>query len=252
MAPVRKALTVLIAIATIVTSCESGAPGDSSTTTPADDQSPEAAEPDCSNQDAVISSPGAVRSGNLTGDVDGDGSDDRLLVAVDTDSPKGCQAFLVADTGAGKLAEEISDPDISFDLGLPSLESVVPVDARPGDEVVVRILAGASTLFVGLFTVHDGELERIELTGDVAQYGNLFPSGGSVGHLEGSDCVADRIVVSLALPKKLRYEVTRNFYTLSETKAEQADSETAVVRAKDLNRYPEFEGTPFSHCGIVE
>jgi hypothetical protein len=252
MAPVRKTLPVLIAIATIVTACESGTPGDSSATTPADDQLPEAAEPDCSNQDAVISSPDAVRSGTLKGDVDGDGSDDTMFLAVDTASPGGCQAFLVADTGAGTVAEEISDPDISFDLGLPSLESVIPVDERAGGEVVVRILAGASTLFVGLFTVHDGELERIEVTGDAVQYGNLFPSGGSVGHLEGSDCVADRIVVSLALPKKSRYEVTRNFYTLSETKAEQADSETAVVRAKDLTKYPELEGTPFSHCGIAE
>jgi hypothetical protein len=183
----------------------------------------------------------------LSGDVDGDGSDDTLYLAVDPRGPEGCRAFVVAETGARRLAEEISDPDISFDLGLPTLESVAPVDGRDGDEIVTRILAGASTLFVGLFTVYEGELARIEVAGD-SQFGNLFPSGGSVGHIEGSDCSDDGIVISLAVPRGKSYEVTRTFYSLSATEAEPTHTQSALVRPRNLNRYPELGGSPFVNC----
>ena len=242
MAPVRKVLLVLLVGAAIAAGCESESSTPSATSSP----TPERAEPDCPNQDSVTN--GARSPGSLSGDVDGDGSDDRVFLAVDADAPEGCKAFLVAETEGGALAEEISDPDISFDLGLPTLEGITQVDARPGAEVVVRILSGASTLFVGLFTVNEGELERIEIEGDT-QYGNLFPSGGSVGHLEGSDCIEDGIVVSLAVPKGKGYDVTRTFYSLTATRAEPTGSATEFVRPRSLNRYPEFAGVPFSTCG---
>ena len=255
MVPVRTTLLVLIVISTIAAACDSGSSGASRAapnSSPSARRSPDSPAPDCPNQDEVVSTPEALRPGRMTGDVDGDGADDTLLLAVDPDSPQGCRAFIVVETATGPLVEEISDPDISFDLGLPTIDGVVPVDGRPGDEIVVRILTGASTLFVGLFTVLDGELERVEVTGEEAQYGNLFPSGGSVGHMEGSDCAELGIVVSLALPKGARYEVTRTHYTFSGTRLEPAATESAVVAAGRLDKYPEFGGPPFSFCTSAE
>ena len=185
--------------------------------------------------------------GARSGDIDGDGSDDTVHLTVDPNGRQGCRAFVVVDTDGGRLAQEISDPDISFDLGLPSVESITPVDGRPGDEIVVRILAGASTLFVGLFTVYEDELERVQVAGQ-PQYGNLFPSGGSVGHLEGSDCSGEGIMISFAVPEGRHYKVTRTFYSLSATEAEPTHTEVALVRPRNLNRYPELGAPPFSNC----
>lgn len=250
MASMRMKLLVVMVIATIMAGCDSSTSGESSAppATPSPDRSPAAAAPDCPNQDEVMSSAGFVRPGPLTGDVDGDGTPDTMFLAVNPDAPQGCRAFLIVDTGSGTLVEEISDPDISFELGLPTLESIVPIDDRPGDEVVVRILTGASTLFVGLFTVHDGALVRIEVAGD-AEFGNLFPSGGSVGHMEGSDCTIDGIVVTSAVPEEEGYEVTRNLYSVTETTADPSGSEVDHVRSQNLgDRYPELGGPPFSSC----
>jgi hypothetical protein len=251
MARVRRTLVVLIVIATFAVACESGSSGEPSETTATEDRSSPPIEPDCSNQAEVIADPESVRSRRLSADVDGDGRDDTLSVAVNPDSPQGCRAFLVAATGAGSMAEEISDFDISFDLGLPTLEGVVQVGDGPGGEAVVRIVAGASTLFVGLFTVHEGRLQRIEVAGD-AQFGNLFPAGGSVGHLEGSDCTQDGIVISTGVPKGRGYEVTRTFYSVMGSRAEPTGTETDFVRSRDLNRYPELAGIPFLNCAVEE
>jgi hypothetical protein len=248
---VAKALFFLLALVGIAAGCDPGSPGSTPRATVAETPPGDSREPDCPNQDAVTSDPGAVRSGTLVGDVDGDGSDDTMFLAVDVDSPVGCQAFLVADIGGGTLAEEISDPDISFDLGLPTLDGLIEVDGRSGAEVSVRILTGASTLFVGLFTVIDGELERVEVAGE-SEYGNLFPSGGSVGHLEGSDCAEDGIVVTLALPKERGYEVTRSFYTLDDARAEPGERDVGYVWPRNLDKFPELAGPPFSHCGAEE
>ena len=245
----RKAALVLAVTAIIAIGCPSSSPDPEAADTPAAGPSTRPTdrhvEPDCPNQEAAVA--GSRTQGSRAGDIDGDGSDDMVYLAVDQNGPQGCRAFVVADTEGGRLAEEISDPDISVDLGLPTVESITPVDGRPGAEIVVRILAGASTLFVGLFTVHEGELERVQVAGQ-PQYGNLFPSGGSVGHLEGSDCSGDGIMISLAVPEGRHYEVTRTFFSLSATMAEPTHTEVAFVRPRNLNRYPELGAPPFSDC----
>jgi hypothetical protein len=248
MARVKKAMVVLL-MAAAIGACTTETPEPrTGEPTAAPEPTRTAVAPDCPNQDSATSSLGSVRPGSLSADVDGDGSDDTMFLAVDEDAPAGCRAFLVADTSSGTLAEEISEPDITFDLGLPTLEGTVQVDGRPGDEIIVRVMAGASTLFVGLFTLYEDELERIEISG-AAEYGNLFPSGGSVGHLEGSDCTEDGIVVSLATPRGKGYEVTRTFYSISATHAAPAGSQRDVVRPRNLDRFPEFAGPPFVNCG---
>jgi hypothetical protein len=248
---VRKRLLVLLAVMTMAAGCSSDSPNPSTAPSPNQRSTPARAEPNCPNQDVTTSSIGSVPAESLAGDVDGDGADDTVFLAVDPEGPEGCRAFVVADTGTGRLAEEVSDPDISFDLGLPTLEGTMQIDGRPGDEIIVRIMTGASTLFVGLFTVLDGELERVKVAGD-SEFGDLFPSGGSVGHLEGSDCTEDGIVVTVALPKERGYEVTRSFYTLDDARAKPGERDVSYVWPRNLDKFPELAGPPFTHCGAEE
>jgi hypothetical protein len=78
--------------------------------------------------------------------------------------------------------------------------------------------------------------------------GNLFPTGGSVGHIEGSDCAGDGVVISSAVPAGKKYEVTRTFYDFEETTLVPRGSDRHVVGAASLNNYPEFAGPPFARC----
>jgi hypothetical protein len=240
--------TVLLVIVFTASACSSSGSSRSDDGAGAANPSPSAAAPDCSNQASVVSDPQALQPGSSRGDVDGDGTDDAVSLAADAGAPAGCRAFVVVETASAMLAEEIADPELSLDLGFPAVEAIAAVDQVPGDEIIVRIAAGASTLFTGLFTVHEGVLARVRVSGSSAN-GNLFPTGGSVGHIEGTDCEGDRVVVSVALPSLKRYGLTRAFYRFEDAKLVPTGSEEHSVGASSLNQYPEFTGPPFAHCG---
>jgi hypothetical protein len=202
----------------------------------------------CRNESAIANDPASLRRGGLAGDVDGDGARDRVSVAVDPHARSGCRAFVVVRTADARLVAPIEERDVQVDLGFPVLDSLVGVDDRAGGEIVVRITAGASTEFAGLFTVVDGDLERVQLNGP---HGNLFPSGGSVGHLEASNCGPDgSVVISTATARGRRYVVERRFYFFEETSLVENESLTARRRISPgaLASFPEFGTPPFSMC----
>ena len=145
---------------------------------------------------------GAVpKEGSLEGDVDGNGASDVVSLLVNENGSRGCKAFVVVDTATEDLLAPIVDENIAFSLGFPTLNALVQIDDRPGKEVVVDVTAGASTSFAGIFSAGGDALERIRLESDALPYGDLFPYGGSVGHLEASDCAPDGgVVVSAATP----------------------------------------------------
>ena len=202
----------------------------------------------CPNASTVADDPAFLRRGRLTGDVDGDGSTDRISVAVDADARPGCRAFVVVQTAEERLIAPIREPELQVDLGFPVLESLVGVDDRAGGEIVVRVAAGASTVFAGLFTVADDALERVRLNGP---HGNLFPSGGSVGHLEASNCGPDGgVVISTATTRGRRYALERRFYLFEGTSLVENESlaERRRISPDALASFPEFGAPPFSMC----
>jgi hypothetical protein len=255
--PVHYVLTLLALLAFSSAACTQESPdtdarpnpSPSVETSPVEEPSPDATTaPDCPNQDSVTSNPEATRPRSAEGDIDGDGTSDTVGLAVDSQGPPGCRAFVVVETTNGDLIEEIDDPELSTELGFPAVEGIVSVDDLPGDEVVVRITAGASTAFSGLFTVHEGVLTRVRVArGNIN--GDLFASGGSVGHIEGADCENGRVVVSLALPAGKGYELTRTMFEFEGAQLLPIDKERSQVSAGELDQFPEFTGPPFAHCG---
>jgi hypothetical protein len=217
-----------------------------SATTPSPSVTP--ADGGCRNAPAVADKPQSVRQRGLAGDVDGDGSTDRVRLAVDPRARPGCRAFVVVETADDLLLSPIEERDLQVELGFPILDSLVGVDERAGAEIVVRITAGASTEFAGLFTVANGILERVRLNGP---HGSLFPTGGSVGHLEASNCGPNgAVVISSATARGRRYVLERRFYFFEGTKLVEDESltERRRISADALTSFPEFKAPPFSMC----
>jgi hypothetical protein len=220
--------------------------------TPAPTVSPSDPSARCPDQEDVTSDPRARIGGSLHGDVDGNGSPDEVLLAFDEKAARGCQAFLIVEGPDETLVLAIDRFDRAYGLPQPRLNTLAEVDAVPGSEMVVDLVAGASTQFVGLFTMTGGGLARVVVEGDEFPADDLFPYGGSVGHLDASNCAEDAgtVVISSATPKGDDYQVTRRFFSFEGSTPRLAPSTTERERVglEDLGRFPEYASSPFGGC----
>jgi hypothetical protein len=229
-------------IATITPSVDASA-----TVTP--DETPEPST-DCPNETSALADRKLSRPNPLGGDVDGDGIADQISLVVDPQGGPGCRAFVVVDGLSGRMVAAITEPDLAIELGLPTLRGLIGIGDVGEDEIIVHIHSGASTEFLGLFTVVDGTLLRMSVAqGDGS--GALFASGGSVSHLEAIDCADANVVISSAVSKgRFKYRVERAFHAVEDAQLiPQPDLlEQRVVHIDDLGQLQEFTRTPFGSC----
>ena len=102
-----------------------------------------------------------LRRGELRGDVTGDGEADVVLIGIDEEAEIGCRALLFVTTGDRTSAVSLDSEETDLSLGLPALESIKQVDGAGGNDVIVNLAAGASTLFAGLFVFADGGISAL-------------------------------------------------------------------------------------------
>jgi len=215
----------------------------------------------CENQVRAVTTVDNRLEDELTGDIDGNGSDDPVRIYLDRSSDAGCRAFVVVETEDVVASEPIWEIGGEGGLPQPRLNSLAQIDGRPGLEILVDEIAGASTQFVGAFTFMDGALERLEPVEPAEDLWSgasdgVFPYGGSVGHVEAVDCVADgEIVVSVALPGETPskvergiYTVTRRFFRVEGAELLATKTEEKEVRFDFGKTYPEFGSSPFGSC----
>jgi hypothetical protein len=211
----------------------------------------------CPNEAAVVADGDLLVGGSLSGDISGDGTDDSAAVHVDDAADVGCRAFLVVTAENGVNSAPVGI--VGEGLSAPTLASLAAIGTEPGLEVIINEAAGASTQFVGAFTLTAQGLLRMEARGDpVSDVAGLFASGGSVGHLEAVDCLDDGVVVSVATPAAGRAALERGIYNVVRRVFDVAGSvlEPEVTRRDrididDLNsRLPEFAHSPFLSCAL--
>jgi hypothetical protein len=209
----------------------------------------------CSNEADVVTDEALRVEPTLEGDVDGDGVEDSMFVANDEDAETGCTSFLVVETVSRTFSIPIETTDVSSSLQVPSINSVAEVGGQPGSEIVVNVEAGASTQFVGLFTITDRGLERMRIRGfGVPESRDLFAFGGSVGHLDAVTCIAsDIVIVSSAIPEVENgenYQVVRRFFLVRGTELtfDRGSVERHTTDGLDVSRFPEFARSPFVGC----
>ena len=187
---------------------------------------------------------------SVSGDVDGDGRSDRVSLFVDRTAEPGCVALVVVRDRDGIDAAALDDGLISFELGLPRVSSLVDIDSARGLEIVIDVAQGASTAFVGVFSMASGRLERVRPPRLPNIPAGLFAHGGSVAHLDAVDCRRDLVMLSSALAEGRGYVVTRRFLEPRGTRwlPQRSLTERSSVRPQRLTRFREFSAAPFSSC----
>lgn len=208
-------------------------------------------EPRCANQDDAVSTDERA-GGDVEGDVDGDGRDDLVYVVRDETGDPGCQTFLVAETADGTLVAPAEDPDVSYALQAPRVNSLVQVDDSGGLEILVDLEQGASTQFLGMFKATARTLEKVRIGGGSA-YGDLFPYGGSVGHLEASNCTdqpgAD-VLIAQATANATDYSIRTVLYELTGTvlRPLPRNEQPPIAIGTDVESSDGFSSSPFGDC----
>jgi hypothetical protein len=155
---------------------------------------------------------GHVRS-SFVGDVDGDGAPDRVFVSVVAGARPRCALHLVVVPRRGRpLFARLRPPALDRyavrTSGWPRVVELVDIEERPGAEIVFTDHAGASTAFLGVFTVRRGRLVRMRLP---PGSGNVFAV--SPGPYFGSvDCIGGLVVATAAELRGAWVLVDRRFF----------------------------------------
>lgn len=183
-------------------------------------------------------------------DVDGDGTPDEVFL-VEADGGPRCSTYLMADTDAATLSTPVPQQEaLTPGIGLPALTGAAQIDKRPGLDVYVTVLSGASTTFLNVFSAGSGRLELLEI--ENGQYGSLFPSGASVAHAEASDCGSGgNIVVSKAERVEPGWGVRIQYLRFNGRRFVPADPSEAMTTdpiGRLMKSFPEFRATPFGSC----
>lgn len=208
---------------------------------------------DCPEEVGAAETETEPAQSSLMGDVDGDGELDSISIRSFLDSEPGCQAVLTVLSSDSVLSVPIEQEGVDLGGGAPpSLLGVADIDGRSGNEIIVRLVSGASTEFTGVYSAEAGTLERLPVRG--GEFGDLFPSGGSVGHFEQSDCAgAGTVMIATAVPDGARYLVRRaEFVFDGEAFArDRSASSEVTVSADELasGAVPGFTSSaPFGSC----
>jgi hypothetical protein len=211
----------------------------------------------CSNSDIVFDD--AFRlGGQASGDIDGDGSNDKVWIALDPDAEPRCKSFLGVDTGASMFWASTNPDGEPRTLERPSVNTIAIINDQPGSEVVLNLETGASTQFVGVFTLGRAGIELMGVDGKgpspfAGEVASLIPFGGSVGHLDGVDCSGDLVAMSSALPsgdEADAYDVETRYFAPLRTSFSLVEdmTERLTVETADLDDTPTLSAAPFGSC----
>lgn len=232
---------------------EPSSPAEPSTrSSPSGDPTPApAGKSRCPNEIKAVEA-GQRVGGEASGDVDGDGSDDLVYLVTDEAGVPGCRIFLAAETGRGILSTPAGEPDVSYALPAPRINSLVQVDGSGGLEILVDLEQGASTQFLGMFKVTPSGLDKVRIAGG-SPYGDLFPYGGSVGHIEASNCTDEGdadVLVAIATPNATGYTIRTVLYEMKGAvlKPLSRNEQPPVATGADVELSEGFDSSPFGDC----
>jgi hypothetical protein len=185
-------------------------------------------------------------------DVDGDGSPDDVVVAVDESAKPACRVFVGVRTAAGTEYSTALDPSALPAAGATPTVIGFPDLGDPGAEIVVDTGARADGALAQLLTLTPDGLVRVPVP--AFEDGNFLVEGGGVTNPQGAGCTADRaLVLSLASAVKhgTRYQVTRQTYRVTgddlHFSGPRIISRT-VPAARLATDFPEFQSPHFDAC----
>jgi hypothetical protein len=211
-----------------------------------------ASTPACNDLGVTVPDTYRTKGKELVGDVDGDGSPDRVTLRADATAPARCRHVLVVEPAQGSIVAAPVKP-LAWPGTNPKLLLLAEIDGRAGLEVVVT-LSPANVFRPGaVFTLRRGELARMRVerryTPDIFPFYDEFPAGVDCAGEPGS------IVLTLGdLADRGRddshWDITRAFYDVAGTRFELIRKRTLRVEVgpEAKRRWPEVRGRPFLSC----
>ncbi|MGH9186909.1 MAG: hypothetical protein ACRD0U_14000 [Acidimicrobiales bacterium] len=174
------------------TTTSASAPESTSTTTTASSQS-SSTTTSIDQRCAPRTRPEGVAASEVTGDADGDGRSDTVVVyGTGSEASPAPWRIRVELASGGTIEADIPDADAV--AGAQAL-GTSPLAGPEGDVLFVKVGAGASAAIVGVWLVRDCELVRLAGPGGSP---SQFAVGGSVTHLAGLACVEGRLIALAA------------------------------------------------------
>jgi Tol biopolymer transport system component len=217
-------------------------------------------EPRCLSEDDAALEPSLRKPGSLRGDVDGDGNDDEVSVAIDPQADTPCRYFLVVATSGALTAARIEPTELGPTDEALALEALVPLDTEPGLEIVVDVWHEAATEFAAVFTMRDDIPVRMQI--EAPQFPeDVFAYGGSLSGLSGVDCAEEPgdLLLGIAAPEGDAWTVDRWPLVVEgdtvrldpsapEPHEQHTISEEDVSSGALAERFSEFGAAPFLSC----
>jgi hypothetical protein len=212
------------------------------------DTAPTAVAATCEGSDSPVTY--RTKGKALVGDLDADGTSDRVTLRVQARRPSRCRHLLVAEI-AGDATAVARVPPLPWPGTDPQLLLLAEIDGRPGLEPVVAMSPAAVYRPGAVFALRGGALVRMRL--EQASVPELFPLSDEFP--AGVDCLrpAGTIVVTqgqVADESDARWDITRSFYRAAGARFNLVRDEHFQVDAgsEARRRWPEVRSKPFSRC----
>jgi hypothetical protein len=186
----------------------------------------------------------------LVGDVDADGTRDRVTLRVDGTRPARCRHVLVVQLEGGRTAVA-TVPPLPWPGTDPHLLLLAEIDGRPGLEPVITLSPAAVYRPGAVFTLSRRTLLRMRLervpVPELFPFSDEFPAGVDCAGQPGTIVVTQS---RIAKKSDGRWDLTRSFYRV-------AGARFALVRDERFQvevgpgagkRWPEVRGDPFLRC----
>jgi hypothetical protein len=236
-----RTMRVSAAAAVLVAALAAGCGGSGATRTPL----LAAAKPTCDGLAATYRTKGDA----LLGDLDRDGSIDRVTLRVDRTRPRACRHLLVAEIGPGRTVATAVKPLPWFGTN-PRLLLLAEIDGRGGLEPVVALSPDAVYRPGAVFAMRKGRLVRLRLDGtrpsDLFPFEDEFPSGVDCAGKPG------KIVVTFGDvgDPDSHWDIKRSVYRAAGIRFERVRTKRFRIEVgpEASRRWPEVRGDPFRSC----
>jgi hypothetical protein len=189
--------------------------------------------------------------GTLLGDVDADGTQERVTLRGDETRPPACRHLLVVEARAGRIVAAVEP--LPWPGTDPRLVLLAEIDGRAGVEPVVALSPAAVYRPGAVFTLRDGRLRRLRLQGrrpdDLFPFADEFPAGVDCAGEPGTIVVTFGSLAEGGRDDR-HWAVTRARYRLAETRFALLRREQlrVAVGPEAKRRWPELRGDPFLSC----
>jgi hypothetical protein len=186
----------------------------------------------------------------LVGDLDADGTPDRVMLRVDKTRPARCRHLLVAEL-AGEATAVARVPPLPWPGTDPQLLLLAEIDGHPGLEPVVAMSPAAVYRPGAVFTIRRGELVRMRLEKafgpGLFPFSDEFPAGVDCAGQPGTIVVTQSRIADVG---DARWDVTRSFHRAAGTRFSRVRDEhfQVDVGPEARQRWPEVRGDPFRRC----